>query len=209
MATGRRAALMQKLGKAKTSGVGNNFKDGRYRLVIKSMGFQEGHKGMRYQVEFVVANSVKVPVVSVKTGEALNIEPNPVGATVDWLCTDLDKDDKPGAGNLKRFILTLVGALDASDEDYLDTLAELSDTTPDAEPLPVNERQQPGRGMVIDMETVRIETKINKKEIVVCKFSHVPKSQYDKHAMIHWMDQVAAFAAAQAKLPAGAGAQAA
>lgn len=202
---------MQKLGKAKASGAGNNFRDGRYRVAVKSMGFQEGFKGTRYQAELMIMNSVKVPVVSLKTGEPLNIEPNPVGSTVDWLCVDLDKDDQPGAGNLRKFVITLVGALDATDEDYLDTLAELSDVDENGDALPLEQRQQPGRGMVLDIETARIVTKKNKVEIVVCRFSHVPDSQYNQEAICKWMDEVANFQAlAQAQgvqaLPAGAAA---
>jgi hypothetical protein len=63
------------------------------------------------------------------------------------------------------------------------------------------------------METVRIVTKKNKKEIIVCKWSHVPDESYDQTAVATWIDSVAAqqqaaqqqiATAAQAQLPAGA-----
>jgi hypothetical protein len=202
MAEGKRASMLQKLKKAKMSGTGNNFRDGKYRACVKSMGFKDGHKGTRYQVEFVIVNAQKVAVVSPKTGLELDITPNSVGSTADWLCVKLDKDDEPGQGNLRRFVLELVGALDASDDDYMETLAEFSDLDGDGNPL--EEPQEPGKGMCIDVETVRIETVKNKKEIVILKFSHVSDSQYDQQKMIEWMDQIAMFnAQAQAtQLPA-------
>jgi hypothetical protein len=206
---GKRASLMQKLKKASMSGAGNNIRDGKYRAVVKHMGFKTGFKGTRYQIEFIIVNSQKVSVVSPKTNLALDIEPNSIGSSVDWLCVKLDKDDEPGAGNLKKFVLELVGATEASEEDYLSTLADLSDCDEDGDPLPEAERTEPGKGMCIDIETVRIETVKNKKEIVICKFSHVPETQYNQAAMIQWMDQVAMFNAAQqqqAKLPAAAAA---
>lgn len=208
-ATGKRGALMQKLKKANMSGAGNNFRDGKYRLCIKSMGFRDGFKGTRYQVEFMIVNSQKVTVVSPKTGQQLDIAPNSVGSTADWLCTKLDNQEQPGAGNLKKFVLTLVNNLEASEDDYFATLQELSDVDEAGDPLPQDQRQNPGRGMLIDMETVRIETKTNKKEIVVCNWSHVPDNQYDQNAMIQWMDQMAVFnAQQQAQLGAGAAAPA-
>jgi hypothetical protein len=208
--SGKRASLMQKLKKANASGTGNNFRDGKYRAVVKSMGFKEGFKGTRYQVEFVVMNAQKVPVVSVKTGQPLDITPNPVGSTVDWLCVRLDDLEQPGAGNLKRFILDLVGASDATEDDYFETLQELSDVDENGDALPAEQRQEPGKGMCVDIETVRKETVKNKKEIVTLRFSHVPDSQYDQNAMISWMDQIAMFNAQQqqAALPAATAATA-
>lgn len=208
MAEGKRASLLQKLKKAKMSGTGNNCRDGKYRACVKSMGFKDGHKGTRYQVEFVIVNAQKVAVVSPKTGLALDITPNSVGSTVDWLCVKLNDDEQPGQGNLRRFVLELVGATDASDDDYMETLAELSDLDAEGNPLPADQKSEPGRGMCIDIETVRIETKTNKKEIVILKFSHVPDSQYDQGAMIKWMDQIAMFNAQQQALPAQTQAQA-
>jgi hypothetical protein len=202
-ATGKRASLLQKLKRAKMTGTGNNFRDGKYRACVKSMGFKDGHKGTRYQIEFVIMSSQKVAVVSPKTGQALDITPNSVGSTADWLCVKLDKDDEPGQGNLKRCVLELVGAPEATDDDYMSTLAELSDLDDNGDPLPPEKRQEPGKGMCIDVETVRIETVRNKKEIVILKFTHVPETQYDQAAMIKWMDQIAMFNdQQQAQLPA-------
>ncbi len=203
MGDGKRANLLQRLKRAKMSGTGNNFRDGRYRVCVKSMGFKDGFKGTRYQAEFVVVNAQKVDVVSLKTGQKLDIMPNPIGSTVDWLAVDLDKDDQPGQGNLRRLVLELVGHTDATDDDYMDTLAELSDLDAEGESLKPEDRVEPAKGMCIDVETVRIETKKNKKEIVVTKFIHVPESQYDQAAMIKWMEQVAMFTAQQQALPQG------
>jgi hypothetical protein len=205
MANPKRAALMQKLAKARASGVGNNFKDGKYRLAIKKMGFQDGFKGDRYQVEFVVMNAQKLAGLrSVKTGEPLDITPNAVGSTVDWMAVKLDDPESPGPGNVKKLILTLENDDNMPDEEYLDMLAYVSDVDEGGDPLPPADCTEPARGMVIDMETVRIETKKNKKEIVVCKWSHVPETEYDQKAVIAWMNSIAAYNAAQAQaLPVG------
>lgn len=199
MASGKRQALMKKLRAASASGVGNNFKDGKYRLAVKKMSLEDGFKGSRFQVAFLVMAASKIPVQSVKTGDTLNIEPNPVGSSVDWLQM-LDDKDSPGPGNVRRLMLDLFNKKEIDDDEYIDTLAEMADIDADGEPL--KKPLELAKGMVIDMETIRIETKTNKKEIVVCKWSHVAQSEDERVAVVTWMDQVAAAQAAQAALPA-------
>ncbi len=206
----RRKALMDKLSKARASGVGNNFKDGKYRLAIKKMGLEDGFKGTRFQSTFTVVASQKIAVVELSTNKALDVTPNPVGSDVDWLAMDLDKEDSAGPGNVRRLIMDLFDRKELSDEEYIETLAEMCDL--DEEGNPLKEPLNLAKGMLIDMETVRIVTKKNKKEIVVCKWSHVPHDSYDQQAMSKWLDEVAVqtqahqqqlAAAAQAQLPAG------
>lgn len=207
----RRKALMEKLAKAKAGGVGNNFKDGKYRLAVKKMGLEDGFKGTRFQTTFTVVNSIKIPVIELKTNKSLDINPNPVGSDVDWLAMDLDKEDSAGPGNVRRLIMDLFDKKELSDEEYIETLAEMADLDENGDPLP--EPLHACKGMLIDMETVRIVTKKNKVEIVVCKWSHVPFESYDQAAYSKWLDEVATqqqaqqqqlAAAAQAQLPAGA-----
>lgn len=209
----RRKALMEKLSKAKAGGVGNNFKDGKYRLAVKKMGLEDGFKGTRFQTTFVVAASRKVPVICLKENKALDVDPNPVGSDVDWMAMDLDKTDSAGPGNVRRLICDLFDKRDLSDEEYIETLAEMCDLDENGDALAAP--LHASKGMLIDMETVRIITKTNKVEIVVPKWSHVPFSTYDQNAVSAWIDQVAVQAqahqaqlAVQAKsqLPAGAGA---
>lgn len=217
--SGRRAALMAKLAKARASGTGNNFRDGKYRLAVKKMGLEDGFKGTRFQATFAVVQSVKVPVIglggkgssSLEKGKVFDIIPQPVGSDVDWLAMDLDKDDQPGAGNVRRLIMDLFDKKDLSDDEYIETLAEMCDIDDNGDPLP-----QPlhlAKGMLLEMETVRKLTQKNGVEIVTCKWSHVPASSYDQDAVKNWIDTIAAqMAAAQAavasqaqsQLPAGA-----
>ena len=194
-----RAELMKRLSEATASGVGNNFRDGKYRLIVKGAGLPKGYRGSRFQTTFVVMNAIKVPVTSLQTKEQLDIEPNAVGEEVDWLCM-LDGKDSPGPGNMRRFILDLVGKKDMSNKDYFETIEEVCDVDSDGVPLP--EPKEMVKGLMIDMSTVRIVTKTNKVEIVVCKWSHVETSEEDQRANIEWLNalgaQKAAAAAAEA-----------
>jgi len=179
---------MAKLKAAQASGVGNNFKDGKYRLAIKKMSLEDGFKGSRFQVVFTVMNSQKIQVQSALTGEILNIDPNPVGSDVDWLQM-LDEKDSPGPGNVRRLIMDLFGAKDLTDDEYIETLAEMADIDENGDAL-----KQPlelAKGMVIDMETVRIITKKNKKEIVVCKWSNVQQTEEEQGQVKAWLASVA------------------
>jgi hypothetical protein len=207
----KRKALMAKLKTARASGVGNNFKDGKYRLAVKKATLEDGFKGTRFQVTFVVVASQKIPVIELLTNKALDVMPNPVGSDVDWLAMDLDKEDSAGPGNVRRLIMDLFNKSSLSDDEYIGTLAELADLDEDGVPLenPTNDC----KGLLLDMETVRIVTKKNKKEIVVCKWSHVPFESYDQGQYAQWIDTVAVQAQAhaaqlasqaQAQLPAGA-----
>lgn len=220
IAASRRKAIMEKMKKARATGIGNNFRDGRYRLVGKRAGIEDGHKGMRFQASWVVMQAFKVPVVGLggggpsglEKGKAFDIEPNPIGSTVDWLAMDLDKEDQPGAGNVRKLFMELFNVKDLDDDTYFETLAEVCDYDPDTgEPLarPLNLF----KGLVIDMETKRHITQKKEQEIVISIWQHVPPTSYDKDLMAKWVDDVAARAAAyekqlaasvQAQLPAGA-----
>lgn len=212
---------MQRLAKARPSGTGNNFRDGKYRLACKKMGLEDGFKGTRFQATWTIVQSVKIPVIglggkgpsALEKGKTFDITPNPVGSDVDWLAMDLDKDDQPGAGNVRRLIMDLFNQKELSDDLYIETLAEMCDIDEDGNALP-----QPlnlAKGKLLDMETVRKVTVKNGMEIVTCKWSHVPEDSYDQNAVSKWIDDIASqMAAAQAaigaqaqqQLPAGAAA---
>lgn len=207
----KRKALMAKLASARAGGVGNNFKDGKYRLAVKKMGLEDGFRGTRFQAVFTVASAQKIAVLEILTGKTLDITPNPVGSDVDWLAMDLDKEDSAGPGNVRRLIMDLFDKKEVTDEEYIETLAEMCDLDDEGNALP--EPKHLAKGMLIDMETVRVVTKKNKKEIVVCKWSHVPDGSYNQEAIAAWIDSVAiqqqsaaqALAAgAQGALPVGA-----
>ena len=188
MANANRKALMRRLVTAQESGVGTNFKDGKYRLAVKSMSLLDGFKGSRFQATFVPMSATKIEVQSVKTGEKLDIIPNAVGSEVDWLQM-LDDKDSPGPGNIRRLLAELENKKGISDEEYDECLQVACDVDADGEP--VKNPQYLARGMVIDMETTRIETKKNKKEIVVQKWSYVEQSDEEKAEVITWLSNLA------------------
>lgn len=191
-----RAELLKGMGKAKKFGGGNNFRDGRYKLAVKEVTMEDKRSGCFFIAKFVVMEAVKVPVMGIKAEKALDIEPNPVGSTVDWL-QQVGVEDHPGDGNIKDFICKLFGVDmpaegdDEAEGEYLDTLQELCDLDEYGESLKAADRKQPGRGMTISMETRRIETKKNKKEIVVQEWTNVSQTEEEKAAVIGWLDQVA------------------
>lgn len=198
-----RAELMRNLSKASANGVGNNIKDGRYRFAVKELGFKDGFKGVRFQAVLTVVSAIKkVGLASLQSNEKLDIEPNAVGSDVDWLAVKLDEKDSPGPGSIRKLIQTLMNK-EMADDEYYETLHEACDLDKDGNALKVP--LFPARGMLIDADTVRIETKKNKKEIIVVNWSNVPQESYDQEAYKTWLANVAAVAAAP-KLPASAAA---
>jgi len=197
MAKANRKALLTSLSKASASGGAfDNFRDGKYRLVVKSISFEDKLKETIFKVVFTVLNATKIPVQSVKTKEKLDIEPNRVGSDVDWVQVKLGEIDAPGPGNIRKFMMDLFNVPAIDDPTYYETLAEMTDYDSEGEPLEVP--LELGKGLLIDMETVRIETKKNKKEIIVPRWSHVPSTEEHRLAMISWLGQVAVQAATQA-----------
>jgi len=186
------------MSKAKKFGGGNNFRDGLYpRLAVKECSIEDKRGDKCFFIaKLVVMECKKIPVVSAKTGAAMDVEPNPVGSTVDWM-QQMNVEDHPGDGNIKDFVCKLFGVPmpDENDEEgtreYLDTLGELCDLDENGDNLPLAKRHLPGRGMVISMETRRIETKKNKKEIVVQEWTSVPQTEEEKVAVVAWLDNVA------------------
>ena len=196
MASANRKALLQKLSKAKASGgAWENFKDGKYRLVIKAMVLEDKRKETIFKVVFTVMNATKIPVQSVKTGEKLDIEPNRAGSDVDWVQTEIDgsNPEAMGPANIRRLMLDLFNKKEISDDEYYETLAEMCDLDSEGDPLTIPLGL--AKGLVIDMETVRIETKKKKVEIVVPRWSHVAQTEAERLAMVGWLGQVAAQAA--------------
>lgn len=203
-----RAELLKNLSKASANGVGNNIRDGRYRFCVKEMGFRDGFKGTRFQAVLTVVNAIKktdvvcVLKASPNYGQKIDVEPNAVGSDIDWLATNLNEKDSPGPGSIRKFVESLVGK-QMADEMYYETLHEACDLDPEGKELktPLN----PCRGMLIDGDTVRIETKKNKKEIIVVNWSNVPEASYDQEAYKLWLANIAAAAAApQLSAPAAA-----
>ncbi len=202
-------AFLQGLSKAKPSGGAyDNFKDGKYRLCVKKMCFEDKLKETIFKCTFTVMSATKIAVQSAKTGEKLDIEPNRPGSDVDWVAVKLTEIDAPGPGNIRKLMMDLFNKREISNEEYFETLAEMTDYDEAGEPL--KEPLELAKGLVIDMETTRIVTKTKKIEIVVCKWSFVPsavekgvQTEAERLAMVGWLNQVAA-ANAAATAPAAA-----
>lgn len=210
LANVNRAQLLRSLSKAVASGVGNNFKDGKYQLAVRKMSIEDGFKGLRFQTTFVVMRATKIAVQSVKTKEVLDIIPNAVGSNVDWIQGKLTEKNSPGPGAIRRFMLDLFNEKDMTDEMYYETLAEMCDLEPDTlengqpNPKAGDSLEHPlelAKGLVIDMETIRKETEKNKVEIIIPKWSFVKQSEEERLQVCNWIDQVSAAHDAAAQQP--------
>ncbi len=213
MASASRMGFLKDLAKAKPSGgAWDSFKDGAYELVVKSMGFEQKLKEVIFKVVFVVISSKKIPVQSVKTGEKLDVEPNRPGSSVDWVATKLTEPDSPGPGNIRKLMMDMFNKREISDEEYEETLSEMTDYECfDENGKQIKPLEELAKGLRINMETTRIETKKNKKEIVVCKWTHVPskvvkgqQTEEERMAMVGWLGQVASQQAAATPATAAA-----
>jgi len=137
--------MRDKLGKAKTTGGGNRYTDGKYLLEVEEMRLKEaGFKGTSVRTRFIVRESEpilpddfreddgKVPLPPIKPGVSFDVVFN------------LTKNDM-AYGNIKSEILALFGADEAttSEEEYLTTFDRCVSAG------------QPTRGMLIRMETFR------------------------------------------------------
>lgn len=179
-----RKELLRKIAEADVTAGGNNILDGRYRFAVKRFDLSEGFKGNRAVFEFVVMNSNKIPVVSLKTGQQLDVSPSPAGSEVSYVQL-LDKHEN-AFGNVKGVVLELFGEKDASNEELIEAMTEMLD-------------KGTAYGMVIDCTTTRKVTQKNSIEIVIPKWSHVPQTADDIKRTRAWIESLTlAQSAAQA-----------
>lgn len=172
-----RSEIIAKVAKSNASaGGGNNLRDGRGRLVVKRLSFDNGFNGDRFSSEFIVFGSNKIAVTELKTGKALDIEPNAIGTDVS-VVQMLDKHENAW-GNVKGFVLALFG-VDGStvtEKDLADTLDEITSS------------ENAAAGMVIDFDTYRKVTKKNSVEIVIPRWYRVPTQNIAE--MRAWMESL-------------------
>lgn len=95
--------VFSKIANASATKGGNNLKDGKYRLVLERMLLNTGHSGTCFIPE--------LRVVSASQTEK-DVEPNAPGSTVScvWNVTK----HASAAGNVKAFVLSLLGLDEAS-----------------------------------------------------------------------------------------------
>ena len=173
-----REEILKKIAEANVSSGGNNLRDGKGQLVLQKFELTTGFNGERAVFEFVVVSSQKKnDVVSVKTGEKLDIEPNAPGSTVS-IVNMLGKHDS-AFGNTKGIVLALWGEAETSNEELLAVMQMMLDSGA-------------GVGRVINYDTYRKETKENKVEIVLPKWFSVEQTDERVEQMKAWLAQVTA-----------------
>jgi len=116
---------------------GNFLRDGIYRLAVRELKVTKGFKGHCFIAEFLVLESK--PDLNVP-----DTQPNAPG-TVGSFVVNLDKFES-AAGNVKAFILALLGSNDVSGKEFAEAMQALCGD------------QQPARGMLVDDSTYRKTT---------------------------------------------------
>jgi hypothetical protein len=131
---------------------GQYIKDGAYRYIIEKCWLENKQNGLCFGMEFAVKTSAK---------NHATIDPDPVGASVSNV---QNFKHKSATGNVKAFVLAALGLEEhaVSDADFAATLQQI---VSEAQPL---------RGMEVDNITYRQLTRDKTKELVLCRFSHVP-----------------------------------
>lgn len=185
-----RAELLAEIAGSTPSGGGNNMRDGRYRFIVKKTSLPPpGFHGPRWDIDLVVKHAAKVAVVELKTGKALDVEPNAIGTEVGLakMLTGKGNYPAPGLGDTKAFVLALYDApAETSQAELITTLDEL-------------DSKNSAYGMAIDCVTRRKVSKENEVEMVLQDWSHVVQTAEEIIANRKWVE---ALTTAPAQLPA-------
>lgn len=148
--------IAKRIAKAKASGGGNYFSDGRGRCVIKELSCTKKYKGLTFIAEMEVLSSESFQDAVKKA--------NPPGSQVSFVQL-FDEYPDTAFPNTKAFLLELTG--DAEDDVTDDEFGEAFDRA--------CSKDQPFRGMVIDYSTYRKDSKA-KVSLCIPKFKHVPQT---------------------------------
>lgn len=185
-----RAELLKAIAESTPTGGGNNCRDGRYRFVVRKTALESGFKGSRFGIDLVVKNASKMPnLVELKTGKAIDVEPNGVGTDVGIVKMLEGKGnyEPPGFGDTKAFVLALYGAgEETTPADLVETLDEL-------------DRTNAAYGMVIDCSTRRKVSKENEVEMVLQDWFHVEQGPADIVENRKWLESLTTEAAPVAR----------
>jgi hypothetical protein len=188
-----RAELLQEIADSTPSGGGNNLRDGRYRFIVRKTSLENGFNGPRWGIDLVVKNAAKVAVVELKTGKAIDVEPNAVGTDVGIvkMLTGKGNYPAPGLGDTKAFVLTLFDAdPTTSQAELVATLDELDKTNS-------------AYGMAIDCSTRRKVSKENEVEMVLQDWSYVAQTPDEIKANRKWVEDLVTAPPPAPALPAG------
>jgi len=152
-------ALLKKIAKSRSTKGGNNIRDGKYLFEVKNIICERKEEGETFIVEFNCVTSEPSPGNFEHAGKAcwpdkpgaVEVKPNAVGSSPSYVL-NLDKNKSAG-GNVKAFIIALVGGEDFSEENDA-AVADFVSTVDEAIGKP-----QPCRGMLIAAETFRKKIK--------------------------------------------------
>lgn len=171
-----RKSVLRKLADSQAAGGGGTpLRDGRGRLCVKKISLETGFNGLRLVINTIVVASSPIPVVSLKTGQPLNIVPNQPGTDAD--ITFMLEKHKGGFGYAMGFILPLFGETGEVDkEELFNVLDEVTD-----------ERNQ-AQGMLIDYSTYRKVSQEKGIEMTLANFYNVPKQ--DVNAYRKWIESI-------------------
>lgn len=136
-------ALAKKIAEAKTSGGGNNIKDGKYDLIVKKILVDQMFNGTMFIAEFEVQ-------AAKKTHDT--VDPNSVGSECSF-ALNLDTN-KSALGNAKSFLFGLFNLDEAStsNDDFMTLIQEYAGEKG-------SEASLKARGMIVKAATFRKVTK--------------------------------------------------
>lgn len=179
--------VFQKIANSRASGGGNYIRQGKGRLIVKSLTLPTLYGGDTFIAEFMVKNSESIPgATDNKTGKPEFA--NPSGTTVSYV-QQLDKFES-APGNVKGFILKLDGSDD--DGDFAGLLKTYVNEDPKAGAV------NPAKGFEIDYETFLGSVKKGAnagKPITLVRWSHVDVTPEQVAANIAALDGKATQAA--------------
>lgn len=177
-----RDELLKQIANATPSGGGNNCRDGRYRFAVRKLGLDAGFKGARFDMDLVVVGCQKIPgLVELKTGKAIDVEPNAIGTDVGIVKMLESKEpyEPPGFGDTKAFVLALYGVNES--ETTSDEIIQLIDDL---------DKTNCAYGMVIDCVTRRKISEKNKVEMVLQDWFHVQQTPEDIVKTRAWLESL-------------------
>lgn len=171
-----REEILNKIATASVTSGGNNLRDGSGRAALRKFELTDGFKGTRAVFEFIVVSSRKKQVTELKTGKQIEVEPNLPGS--DFSVVNMLDKHASAFGNVKAIVLALFNEPTASDADITETLQAMLDGNV-------------GIGRVIDFDTYRRVTDVNKVEIVLPKWFGVDQTEEDIAKTKLWLESLA------------------
>lgn len=135
--------IFRKIAKSRATGGGNYIRQGKGRLIVKSLTLPDLYNGDTFIAEFQVKASESVPGATGKDGKPELA--NPPGSSCSYIQQLKKFESAPG--NVKGFLERLDGSADMSEGEFEELLASMVNDDPKAGEV------NPARGFEIDYET--------------------------------------------------------